>query len=113
MRALVPLLCALAFITFSAGSPSAGQTTDTSRPARRTQQREDRLQARMAAPPSQAHVRIDRAQVRRDAEELVRLANSIPLGVAGVEKGVVSKDLNENLKKIQKLCKHLRSELAL
>jgi hypothetical protein len=102
----------LAFIAFSAGSTSGGQTNDISRPIRRVQQREDRLEARMAT-PSQVHVRIDRAQVRRDAEELARLASSIPPEVAGVEKGVVSKDLNENLKKIQKLCKHLRSELAL
>ncbi len=114
MRALAPSLCALAFIAFSAASPSGAQRTDTPRPIYREQPRLDKeLQAQITAPPSQVHFRINRAQVKRDAEELARLAQSIPTGVAQVEKGAVSKDLSENLKKIQKLCKHLRSELAL
>jgi len=57
--------------------------------------------------------RIDRAQAKREAEELAKLAQEIPAQIGLAEKGAVSKDLSENLKKIQKLSKRLRSELAL
>jgi hypothetical protein len=56
---------------------------------------------------------IDRAQVRHDADELSRLAQSVSTEVADTEKGTLPKDLNENLKKIQKLSKQLRDELKL
>lgn len=56
---------------------------------------------------------VDAAKVRREAEELAKLAQSIQAGVEMAEKGVLSKDLGDNLKKIQKLSKRLRSELFL
>ncbi len=114
MRGCVLRLSALVFIVLPAGSPSGAQRTDAPQPIYREQPRLDKeLQAQITAPPSQVHTQIDRAQVKRDAEDLARIAQSIPAEVAGAEKGTVSKDLNENLKKIQKLCKRLRSELAL
>jgi hypothetical protein len=63
--------------------------------------------------PLQPVVRVDRAQIRRDAGELSRLAQSISSEIRDTEKGVLPKDLSENLKKIQKLSKHLRDELKL
>ncbi len=71
------------------------------------------LQAQITPPPFQVTKGVDRARVKRDAEELARLAQSFSLEVAKVERGAVSKDLNENMKRIQKLCKQLRRELAL
>lgn len=56
---------------------------------------------------------VDRAQIRRDADELSRLAQLISGQVDDTEKGTLPKDLNDNLKKIQKLSKHLRDELKL
>jgi hypothetical protein len=56
---------------------------------------------------------VDAARVRGEAEELAKLAQSVQVGVERAEKGVVSKDLGENLKKIQKLSKRLRGELSL
>lgn len=63
--------------------------------------------------PLRPGVRLDRAQIRRDAGELSRLAQSISSEIGDTEKGALPKDLSENLKKIQKLSKHLRDELKL
>jgi hypothetical protein len=63
--------------------------------------------------PLQPIVRVDRAQIRRDAGEFSRLAQSISSEIGDTEKGKLPKDLSENLKKIQKLSKHLRDELKL
>lgn len=63
--------------------------------------------------PLQPRVRVDRAQIRRDAGEFSRLAQSISTEIGDTEKGKLPKDLSENLKKIQKLSKHLRDELKL
>ena len=55
----------------------------------------------------------DSAQVRREAQELAQLANSIPPDVAQAMNGILAKDLKDRLKKIEKLSKRLRSELLL
>ena len=61
----------------------------------------------------QAAVRLDGAQIRRDADELSRLALMISREAGDTEKGALPKDLAENLKKLQKLSKRLREELKL
>lgn len=50
-------------------------------------------------------------QMQRDAAELSNLARSVPPEVDALSKGVRAKDLGPKLKKIEKLSKHLRSEL--
>lgn len=55
--------------------------------------------------------KIDQAQAKHDADELVKLAGEIPPAVEQANKGVLSKDLNERLKRIEKLSKRLRREL--
>jgi hypothetical protein len=55
--------------------------------------------------------KIDFAQVKRDAEELAKLAGEIPSAVEMTNKGVLPKDLNDRLKRIEKLSKQLRREL--
>lgn len=71
-------------------------------------------QDRDASPYRQlASQRIDSSQVRKDAEELAQLAATLPPDVAQATKGVLSKDLKDRLKKIEKLSKRLRSELML
>jgi len=59
----------------------------------------------------QSKPKIDAVQVKRDAEELAKLAGEIPTGVEQANKGMVSKDLNDRLKRIEKLSKQLRREL--
>jgi hypothetical protein len=57
------------------------------------------------------NARIDLIAVQRDAAELARTAQSIPLDVESVKKGILPKDVLQKLKQIEKLSRHLRSEL--
>jgi len=54
---------------------------------------------------------IDLAQLQKDADDLARTAQTIPVDVANVRRGVLPKDTLQKLKQIEKLSKHLRSEL--
>ena len=50
--------------------------------------------------------------MRREADELAELAKTIPGAIAQTSRGVLPKDLSENLKRIEKLSKRLRSQIA-
>jgi len=63
-------------------------------------------------PPPQVSVHRNPRQLQQDANELARLAESIPADVEQVGRGILAKDLNERLKKIEKLSKRLRNELG-
>jgi hypothetical protein len=54
---------------------------------------------------------VDMVQIQKDADNLARTAQTIPTDVANVRKGMLPKDVIEKLKQIEKLSKHLRSEL--
>lgn len=54
----------------------------------------------------------DAAATRKDAAELAALASQIPSEVDRVSKGVLPKDLDRQLKEIQKLAKRLRGEVG-
>jgi len=56
---------------------------------------------------------VDPAQIRNDAAELAQLANTLPPDIERAANGVLVKDLKDRLKRIEKLSKRLRSELAL
>jgi len=56
---------------------------------------------------------VDPAKLQAEAAELSRLANLVPPQIDQVKKGQLPKDLSENLKRIEKLAKHLRSQLSL
>jgi hypothetical protein len=55
---------------------------------------------------------IDPAQAQREAQELADLAQKIPAQVAQLSKNVLPKDLPEQLKRVEKLAKHLRKEIS-
>jgi len=55
---------------------------------------------------------LDSAKLKREAEELAQLSAGIPSRVNLVAKGQLPKDLGDQLKRIEKLAKHLRSEVA-
>jgi hypothetical protein len=63
-------------------------------------------------PPAGPGSRVDTGQLRKEADELSRIAQSIPVDAASIEKGLLPKDMIEKLKQIEKLSKHLRSELG-
>ncbi len=52
-------------------------------------------------------------QVNAETQELQKLADALPPQIDQVAKGQIPKDLAENLKRIEKLAKHLRSEVSL
>lgn len=58
-------------------------------------------------------LRIDREKVQREAEELHHLAQTVPDDVHKATQGVLSKDLKDRLKRIEKLAKSLRGDLLL
>lgn len=62
-------------------------------------------------PPMSPRRTIDLDKCKRDADELVALAQSVPADVDQTSKGVIPKDLAEKLKKIEKLAKQLRGQL--
>lgn len=63
-------------------------------------------------PPVVARPHVDVQKLRADAEELSKLAQSIPLSVDQTTKGILPKDLSEKLKRIEKLAKQLRGEIS-
>jgi hypothetical protein len=63
-------------------------------------------------PPTVYHLAADPAKLKQEADELSRLAQSIPVDVQSIEKGMFPKDVVQKLKQIEKLSKHLRGELT-
>ena len=51
-------------------------------------------------------------QLQRDAKELAKLAQLIPAEIHQMESGVLPKDLDRQLKRIEKLSKQLRREIS-
>ncbi len=54
----------------------------------------------------------DPVKLKREAEELAQLSAGIPPRVSMVAEGKLPKDLGDQLKRIEKLAKHLRSEVT-
>jgi hypothetical protein len=62
--------------------------------------------------PVTAKRHIDLVKLQQDADELSQLAQTIPADVTSVRQSMFPKDLTQKLKRIEKLSKHLRGELA-
>jgi hypothetical protein len=54
----------------------------------------------------------DRAKLRQDADELASLAKSIPPAIDQTTRGLLPEDLDQKLKRIEKLAKQLRSRIS-
>ena len=64
-------------------------------------------------PPPEADLRTIRLQtIHEDAEHLSALSISLQSDLQQLQKGMLTNDLAENLKKIEKLSKKLRQEVA-
>ena len=70
-----------------------------------------RIQRSINQAPTTAPKRLDMLQLQRDADDLARTAQTIPIDVASVRKGMLPKDVIDKLKQIEKLSKRLRTEL--
>ena len=62
--------------------------------------------------PRGARRHADPAKLASNAQQLAKLADEIPSLVGQANKGVLFKDLNERLKRIERLSKQLRRDLS-
>src|SRR5207302_10412381 len=72
---------------------------------------------RWAEPPEQHNAthlsdRPDLRELKRDAEELANLSQTIPADVEAISRGLVAINVNERLKRLQKLSKELRDAVV-
>ena len=63
-------------------------------------------------PPLIAQPGLDPAKLKQEADELAQLSAGLPSDLTRVAHGQLPKDLADKLKRIEKLAKHLRSELS-
>jgi hypothetical protein len=56
--------------------------------------------------------RVNQADLQREARELADLAKTLPSDIDHVSQGLLPKDVIDKLKRMEKLSKHLRSELT-
>ncbi|MGA8405558.1 MAG: hypothetical protein WB680_00125 [Candidatus Acidiferrales bacterium] len=68
--------------------------------------------APLEAPSKSSARQVNIDQVNAETQELRRLADGLPAQIDQVAKGQLPKDLAENLKKIEKLAKHIRGEIT-
>ena len=64
------------------------------------------------SPEIPARQAVDMTRLQRDARELAALSDSIPADLQPVNQGILPKALIQKLKRIEKLSRQLRSELA-
>ena len=73
----------------------------------------DTMAPTLQTPSQSGHVpRTSPVQLQNEARELSELAQSVPVDVQHVNQGMFPKDTIEKLKRIEKLSKRLRGELA-
>jgi hypothetical protein len=110
-RSKVRTSLAITFLLLSTSAP----VTQSGRPIppglHEAQKAEEQAQQNEVPPPTQ-RLAPDPAKIKRDADELALLAQSIPQDVDKAANGILPKDLNAKLKKIEKLAKQLRGQLT-
>lgn len=109
----LPLLVAfllLSSLSNSQDAPTADRSRDMIQPMGRMEAAKHQQQMEPpVAPRPQAQ---DPVKLRQEADELSRLAQSVPLDIDQVAQGKLPKDVADKLKRIEKLSKHLRGALA-
>lgn len=65
-----------------------------------------------AQPVTPRAAKFDAGKARRDAQELAELARRIQDEIDLISKSVFPKDLDQNLKRVQKLAKELRAQVS-
>ncbi len=86
-----------------------GQTPSNREYDRKTRQ----IDAMTSYPVPVLRAKVDLQKIKAEADELAKLAQTIPPDIDQCGRGAVPKDLSENLKKIEKLSKRLRRDLSL
>jgi hypothetical protein len=62
--------------------------------------------------PRHAVARVDPSALQREAKELLDLSQSVQPDIQALRRGLMAKDLADRLKRIEKLSKQLRNEIA-
>ena len=104
------LACILSFVLFAASSART-QMTPIPRGVRQADQTETQTEKNIP-PPILQPAHLDLAKLRQDADELAKIAQTIPPDVSSIQKGLLPKDVIEKLKQIEKLSKQLRKQLS-
>jgi hypothetical protein len=104
-------VCALLLMLLISASPTSAQARPRAPGVRQADQAAAQAE-RNIPPPITQHVAIHLVEIGQEANELSRIAPTIPPDIDSVKKGVLPKDIVERLKRIEKLAKHLRSELT-
>lgn len=64
------------------------------------------------APATSVRKMVDPTKLKEEAAELAKLSAAMPSQIDLVAKGQLPKDLTDQLKRIEKLAKHLRGEIS-
>ena len=101
----------LLFVLFVA---SSGRAQARPRPPglQQADQAEAQTEKNLPPPPTPQKARLDAAKLRQEADELARISQTIPADVSSLQLGMLPKDMIEKLKQIEKLSKHLRTQLS-
>ena len=73
---------------------------------------QSRMDIPLDPPVTASRKTADPARLEDEAEELARLSAGIPAQIHGVNLRLMPKDLDSQLKRIEKLAKHLRSQVS-
>jgi hypothetical protein len=101
----------LLFVLLVSASAAFAQRAMRPTGQRQADQAENQFE-RTVPPPMHQQAPLDFAKVKSDADELVILSQSIHSGIDSVGKGMLPKDLLDELKQVEKLSKRLRGELT-
>jgi hypothetical protein len=102
----------LAALILSTASVSAGAQSAPIRPGIRRADQAETQTDKNIPPPSTTQAKINLAKIGQEADELSSIAQTIPADVANVRNGMLPKEVLQKLRQIEKLSKHLRSQLG-
>src|SRR5262245_60974145 len=106
MRKLFFISTVFAFCILSSSSNNYGQARPIPPGVREA---EKQINAQINEPPAKLkHKAADRGKIQQEADELAKLSAAIPGQIELVRQGQFPRDLEEHLKRIEKLAKQLR-----
>jgi len=108
----VPLACLLIPVCFVFWSQPFGQSVPPGAPVPRSAADSPRIVAPTGPGVQPATTRSDPLELQREAKQIVELSRSIQLDIDSVSRGLLPKDTIDKLKRIEKLSKHLRSQVS-
>ncbi len=72
----------------------------------------EELEVQKQMSPDDMRARVANLQLQKDAKELAELCATAPSDMDGIKQGVLSRDVLEKLKRVEKLSKRVREQLT-